>query len=62
MVYGSGLENRRARKRTVGSNPSLSADNHVQGIWGGARVVDWGCLLSSYTRKGIAGSNPVLPV
>jgi hypothetical protein len=24
-------------------------------------VVEWGCLLSSYTRKGIAGSNPVLP-
>ena len=31
-------------------------------IWEGARVVDWGCLLSSYTREGIAGSNPVLPV
>ena len=31
MVYGSGLENRRGRKVTVGSNPTLSARACEQG-------------------------------
>jgi hypothetical protein len=30
-------------------------------IWGGARVVDWGRLLSGCARDRTAGSNPVLP-
>jgi hypothetical protein len=37
----------------------LGFNNSMSG--GGARVDDWGCLLSSYTCKRIAGSNPVLP-
>jgi hypothetical protein len=59
VVYGNGLENRRTCKRTVSSNLTFSAVGPVH--WGGARVDDWGCLLSSYAREGIAGSNPVLP-
>ena len=45
MVYGSGLENRRARKCTVGSNPTLSVGVLGPGYWVlsvGHRVSDWG--------------------
>ena len=51
----SGLENRSGRKLTGGSNPSPSALEltcevwtAIPRIWGGAREVDWGRLLSGY--------------
>lgn len=47
-----------AHRVTVGSNPTPSA---VIPDWGGARVVEWGRLLSGYPVTGIAGSNPVPP-
>ncbi len=46
---------------TVGSNPSPSADNEFP-KWGGARVVEWGRLLSGCrVYSSTAGSNPALP-
>ena len=51
MDYGACLENRCGFAPTVGSNPSPSAyalrgDMAETIEWGGARVVDWGRLLS----------------
>ncbi len=39
VVYGSGLENRRGRKSTGGSNPSLSAKfSKINQFWEGMRT------------------------
>ena len=51
---------------TVGSNPTPSAEHLLnvlnKVIWGGARVADWGRLLSGCrVNNSTAGSNPALP-
>ena len=50
---------------TGGSNPSPSAETFLfqeGAIWGGARVVEWGRLLSGCrVLSSTAGSNPALP-
>ncbi len=55
MVEGSGLENRRACKRTVGSNPTLSAinpENQTGHTWSTTRkrLVRLFCLLDCGER------------
>ena len=46
---------------TVGSNPTPSAQS-LTFFWGGARVVEWGRLLSGcWVISSTEGSNPSLP-
>jgi hypothetical protein len=64
--YGACLENRCGFAPTVGSNPSPSAckfeGKEKVNIWGGARVVEWGRLLSGcWVFSSTEGSNPSLP-
>ncbi len=53
MVDGSGLENRRARKGTGGSNPSLSANSFETRVFHSARENSLGVrqILKAFTTK-----------
>jgi hypothetical protein len=64
VVEGIGLENQRSAPRYRGFESHSLRLNSFTAIphWGGARVVEWGRLLSGYPPlKWIAGSNPVPP-
>ena len=54
MVELARLESVCAGNRTVGSNPTLSAET----TWKGARVVESTGLENRSSRKAIEGSNP----
>ncbi len=62
MVDGSGLENRRARKGTGGSNPSLSAMDFAENLLFGIDFETCIChSLKAVRRNAICGGEAPAP-